>query len=844
MEREIREFYEKVSRDEDFKKSILLAKEKYSEEKDTLIQLKKIINDVIIPFSKKYGYDFDIEDLLNFERSTNEKKSKLINEASLEDVSGGFSPRINAICLTALLGISSFSGFASNNVANAADHAEASDLIIFSSPEEDLKQELERIKVTLDFCQKNPSAGVGAIRNVLKKGLPRNSNLIYLTAENRDELIRQLYNQKEIISKQRLELLAANSELDLSEPIKEAQKATLSNFAYTHQSDSDSAELLKNINSDTTPRTLGQQIDETTQEKAKVQNWQKEAAAKKSSQQRTTARNMLKQRKCNWEGNTTGEKEGLVSPTEFNRKLEIRKSLLESLRNKLLEIEQTPQKIAEKKQAELDEQERVQKEEAEKRKIEEEKLKQKIQEEKQKEEKEKKQNEEAENLLKEFERARSTQEVIEINKQAKKERKEQEKSQRQEQAKRSQNKIKLETSETQEIGSSGDFKDMFEISNSIINDIKAKAEEKINNLQTVEDCQEEIARIDSDTTLIESTKESLKNLLNLRINYLTQLESIKGLQTSAACQEKIDEINTITELNQNDKGALIKSLVYKKARLRKEEAEQERIEKEKAEQERLEQERLAKEKAEYEAAVPFHANLTNVKKENGSLILEIANNTKTIEISNDIIGAIMKHNNISDFSPRSIDFHLENTDGFKVLRKDGYFGSLRCFNENEGQYSSISLPASDERNILIVTSDGYIRATDLDGKSLDEVTTTKTDIENIQQTYPIFEDNDGLKLDESLSKLNIKIDEKNTLYKDQSEIVHLVSGDNTDANVTNIVEFLGGQLSVEPKSQPISSNEIISEETQATEDNNEITSNPGFFSRMSSKIKSFFSHGE
>ena len=85
----VRKFYKEMQEDENFKKKILKAKKRFNYLKEPKEKICTIIEKVILPLAEARGYNFDIYDLLIFEEEASDSGAMLIDEVSLEKVSGG-----------------------------------------------------------------------------------------------------------------------------------------------------------------------------------------------------------------------------------------------------------------------------------------------------------------------------------------------------------------------------------------------------------------------------------------------------------------------------------------------------------------------------------------------------------------------------------------------------------------------------------------------------------------------------------------------------------------------------------------------------------------------------------
>ena len=85
----VKRFYEKLKESPDIGKKILDAKRKFNYIKEPKEKLCTIIEKVILPYADRFGYNFDVYDLLIFEEESSEYGAKLLENQVLEKVSGG-----------------------------------------------------------------------------------------------------------------------------------------------------------------------------------------------------------------------------------------------------------------------------------------------------------------------------------------------------------------------------------------------------------------------------------------------------------------------------------------------------------------------------------------------------------------------------------------------------------------------------------------------------------------------------------------------------------------------------------------------------------------------------------
>ena len=86
----IKEFYAKLANDDEFK--IKLAKLNFKNKEELSFEkIQKIIKEVILPLSKKLGYNFSQEDLLSFEKMRTSSSKEKLTSKELESVSGGMN---------------------------------------------------------------------------------------------------------------------------------------------------------------------------------------------------------------------------------------------------------------------------------------------------------------------------------------------------------------------------------------------------------------------------------------------------------------------------------------------------------------------------------------------------------------------------------------------------------------------------------------------------------------------------------------------------------------------------------------------------------------------------------
>ena len=121
----IEEFYKNLISDGDIKKSLIESMNKHKDLSEQQ-RKRKILEDVILPKSVEYGYNFKIEDLEEYEENLN--KSDEYNELSLDDlenISGGLKSGPVAFGLAGLMAISSFFSMGSvlsSKAYNAVSH--------------------------------------------------------------------------------------------------------------------------------------------------------------------------------------------------------------------------------------------------------------------------------------------------------------------------------------------------------------------------------------------------------------------------------------------------------------------------------------------------------------------------------------------------------------------------------------------------------------------------------------------------------------------------------------------------------------------------------------------------
>ncbi|MDR1467520.1 MAG: hypothetical protein LBI55_03820 [Oscillospiraceae bacterium] len=107
MGKSLTDFYEMLGNNPEFLKNIKYEKKKYS---DDVEGNYKFINEVIVPFAKKNGYNFDLNDFVE-----NELNSRKLDAEDLEDVTGGISRKTFATLGIVLFSGSLLSGLAIKN---------------------------------------------------------------------------------------------------------------------------------------------------------------------------------------------------------------------------------------------------------------------------------------------------------------------------------------------------------------------------------------------------------------------------------------------------------------------------------------------------------------------------------------------------------------------------------------------------------------------------------------------------------------------------------------------------------------------------------------------------------
>ncbi|MDQ5983618.1 MAG: hypothetical protein RUMPE_00642 [Eubacteriales bacterium SKADARSKE-1] len=142
----IREFYGRMEENKDFYKKLVETKDNIKDDEE---KLSKIIKEAVIPFAKKSGYDFTLEELLKYEEKK-EPNIKKLTISNLEMVSGGIGRR-TAGTLLSLLTIASGIGTAGAAFAGAEDNPST---IVASEPDvvetTSVKDRMRSMKGTLE----------------------------------------------------------------------------------------------------------------------------------------------------------------------------------------------------------------------------------------------------------------------------------------------------------------------------------------------------------------------------------------------------------------------------------------------------------------------------------------------------------------------------------------------------------------------------------------------------------------------------------------------------------------------------------------------------------------------
>lgn len=147
----IREFYKKMEKNEDFFKKLFQAQNNNEEIKDQKEKLEKIIEEAVIPFAKKNGYNFTVDELIKYEEGK-EPNLKKLEAADVNLVSGGVG-RHTAGTLLALLTMVSGIGTAG---AAFADPGKSQVQAVSSVQEQDpiqitsIKDRMKSMKGTLE----------------------------------------------------------------------------------------------------------------------------------------------------------------------------------------------------------------------------------------------------------------------------------------------------------------------------------------------------------------------------------------------------------------------------------------------------------------------------------------------------------------------------------------------------------------------------------------------------------------------------------------------------------------------------------------------------------------------
>lgn len=99
---QIKEFLTKAAHDEDFKKEFLIFAESVNDEEFFEDERDKFLKKILIPWSKRLGYNFSYNELINFDRIQNTEKISSICADNIKKVSGGVMPDLFAKGLISL----------------------------------------------------------------------------------------------------------------------------------------------------------------------------------------------------------------------------------------------------------------------------------------------------------------------------------------------------------------------------------------------------------------------------------------------------------------------------------------------------------------------------------------------------------------------------------------------------------------------------------------------------------------------------------------------------------------------------------------------------------------------
>ncbi len=324
MEKQVKEFYEKMKDNLEFNQKLLSIKEKYSTIKNPEEQIKIIIKEFIIPFAQKHGYDFSFQELLDFEEKSKKRNIVPLDDDVLEDVSGGFSPQFNALCLTALLGV--FGGFAAVT-ANAEGETNSSEVPApvvtmqnSSSTNENSADEkrqtfiqsevqkvLERCKTIADYDRElRDLESLSDARKTFDEDLILAQKNALL--EKKDQLQKQEEQERKLREEQQRQEETRRKAEEQARKAQEERASRVNNYVTSH------VEKLKNS------AALGKEINNLQNELNDIDSKVQQAAStekfRQANEQRNKARNWFKNHQINWGGNTDPSARNFLSVSE------------------------------------------------------------------------------------------------------------------------------------------------------------------------------------------------------------------------------------------------------------------------------------------------------------------------------------------------------------------------------------------------------------------------------------------------------------------------------------------------------------------------------------------------